>query len=225
MIRRLMPSALALAVALVLPPVHAEDPAATAPIAAPDAAVAAYTALQARWAEIKYGLPEKDQSAAFEALVKQADAAVAAHPRDARVLTWRGIVLSTWAGAKGGLGALSLCKRAKADFEAALAIDERALDGSAHTSLGSLYYQVPGWPVGFGDDDKAREHLSAGLALNPAGIDSNYFWGDFLHEEGDDAGAEVALRKALDAPPRPGREQADAGRRGEIEHLLAELHG
>ena len=225
MIRRLMPSALALAFALALPSVHAEDPATTASIAAPDAAVAAYTALQARWAEIKYGLPEKDQAAAFEALVKQADAAVAVHPRDARVLTWRGIVLSTWAGAKGGLGALSLCKRAKVDFEAALAIDERALDGSAHTSLGSLYDRVPGWPIGFGDADKAREHLSAGLALNPAGIDSNYFWGAVLHDSGDDAGAAAALHRALEAPPRPGRERADAGRRSEIESLLARVHG
>lgn len=181
--------------------------------------------MQARWAEIKYGLPAKDQAAAFEALANEADAAVAAHPRDARVLTWRGIVLSTWAGAKGGLGALSLCKRAKADFEAALALDERALDGSAHTSLGSLYDQVPGWPIGFGDDDKARAHLSAGLALNPAGIDSNYFWGAFLHDSGDDAGAAAALHRALEAPPRPGRERADAGRRSEIERLLAEVHG
>jgi tetratricopeptide (TPR) repeat protein len=229
MIRRLS-LVTALAFALALPLAQAQESNATvdavaAPEAAPDPAVAAYAALQARWAEIKYGLPEDAQAAAFEALAKDADAAVAAHPGDARVLTWRGIVLSTWGGAKGGLGALSLVKRAKADFEAALAIDEHALDGSAHTSLGSLYYQVPGWPVGFGDDDKAREHLEAGLRLNPDGIDSNFFYGSFLHEAGDDEAAVAALRKALSAPPRPGREQADEGRRGEIRTLLGELHG
>ena len=43
----------------------------------------------------------------------------------------------------------------------ALAIDPKALAGSAYTSLGSLYYQVPGWPIGFGDDKKAREMLEA----------------------------------------------------------------
>lgn len=225
MIRRLLPLALALALVPVSQLVRAEGPAIE-PLAAStseDPATAAYTALQSRWAEIKYDLPKKEQAAAFEALARSADAAVAAHPEDARILIWRGIVLSTWAGAKGGLGALPLTRRAKADFEAALAQDEAALDGSAHTSLGSLYYQVPGWPVGFGNDDKAREHLSAGLALNPDGIDSNYFWGDFLHQSGDDAAARAALNKALEASPRPGRERADAGRRDEIARLLAEL--
>jgi hypothetical protein len=211
-------------------PAFADDTAtstapATGDAAVVDPAVMAYTTLQRRWAEIKYATPEQAQAAAFEALSREADAAVAAHPQDPRVLTWRGIVLSTWAGAKGGLGALSLCKRAKADFEAALALDEHALDGSAHTSLGSLYYQVPGWPVGFGNDDKAREHLQAGLRFNPDGIDSNYFWADFLHDEGDDAGARLALQKALAAPPRAGRERADEGRRAEIRALQAQLQG
>jgi hypothetical protein len=35
----------------------------------------------------------------------------------------------------------------------------------------------------------------------------------------------AAFRKALAAPPRPGRESADAGRRGEIEAALAALEG
>lgn len=183
------------------------------------------TRLQSRWAEVKYGLSGDAQAAAFEALAKEADAAVAAHPGDAAMLTWRGIIEASWAGAKGGLGALSLVKKAKVDFEAALAIDEAVLDGSAHTSLGSLYYQVPGWPVGFGDDDAAREHLQAGLRLNPSGIDSNYFWADFLRDQGDDAGAIAAFRKALAAPARPGREAADAGRRTEIDAALAKLEG
>ena len=38
-----------------------------------------------------------------------------------------------------------------------MAIDPKALDGSAYASLGSLFYQVPGWPIGFGDDKKAAE--------------------------------------------------------------------
>lgn len=225
-----IPLLLAIALLAATPGLQAQDTLASAPApaaetAAPavDAAVAAYSSLQLRWAQIKYGLPAKDQPAAFEALAKLADAAVAAHPRDPRVLTWHGIVMSSWAGAKGGLGALSLVRDAKGDFETALAIDETALDGSAHTSLGSLYYQVPGWPIGFGDADKARAHLQAGLRLNPDGIDSNFFFGDFLRDEGDDQAAIAALEKALQAPPRPGRESADEGRRAEIRSLLTTL--
>lgn len=219
----LMPMAALLAAPSAQAAQAADAPPAAATLAAPAASPVA--TLQARWAEIKYGQPANTQATAFEALAKQADAAVAAHPRDAAVLTWRGIIEASWAGAKGGLGALSLVKKAKADFEAALAIDDAVLDGSAHTSLGSLYYQVPGWPVGFGDDDAAREHLQAGLRMNPAGIDSNYFWADFLRDQGEDEAAIAAFRKALAAAPRAGRESADAGRRGEIEAALAALEG
>jgi Tfp pilus assembly protein PilF len=65
--------------------------------------------------------------------------------------------------------------------------------------------------------------LKKGLAANPDGIDSNFFYGDFLYRSGDYAGAEQALRKALKAPPRPGRAVADEGRKGEIQELLRKI--
>ena len=77
--------------------------------------------------------------------------------------------------------------------------------------------------MGFGDDDKAREMLAKGLALNPEGIDANYFQADFLREQEDWAGAEKALLKALAAPARPGRERADAGRRAEAQAMLKQV--
>jgi tetratricopeptide (TPR) repeat protein len=176
-----------------------------------------------RWAEVNYNTPKKQREAAFESLAKQAAAARAAQPKDAGALIWEGIVLSSYAGERGGLGAMSLAKQARADFEQALRIDPTALDGSAYTSLGVLYYQVPGWPVGFGDDDKARDLLRKGLQVNPNGIDANYFYADFLRDQGDWAGAAAALQKALAAPPRPGRELADQGRRREATELLAKV--
>ncbi len=180
-------------------------------------------AVRDRWAEVNYNTPKAQREAAFEALAKQAAAAKAAQPKDASALIWEGIVLSSYAGERGGLGALGLAKQARADFEQALKLDPNALDGSAYTSLGVLYYQVPGWPVGFGDDDKARDLLRKGLKVNPDGIDPNYFYGDFLRDQGDWKGAAAALEKALAAPPRPGRELADQGRRKEAAALLAKV--
>ena len=180
-------------------------------------------ALQTRWAEIKYQTPEDAQEKAFAALANEAAAISKAQPQAAEALIWEGIILSTYAGAKGGLGALGLVKQAKTKFEAALEQDPHALAGSAHTSLGSLYYQVPGWPVGFGDDDKAREHLQAGLVDNPEGIDSNYFYADFLFEQDEYVAAAAAISKALQAAPRPGRELADQGRRKEAEALQTKI--
>ncbi|MBU1329251.1 MAG: tetratricopeptide repeat protein [Gammaproteobacteria bacterium] len=179
--------------------------------------------LQQRWAEINYQTPADAREKAFASLSEQADAAVKAEPKAAELLIWRGIILSTYAGAKGGLGALSLVKEAKASLEQALALDAKALDGSAYTSLGSLYYQVPGWPVGFGDKDKAAAMLKQALAINPKGIDPNYFQADFLYRNGRYDEANTALNKALEAAPRRGREVADAGRRSDIATLQQKI--
>jgi Flp pilus assembly protein TadD len=77
--------------------------------------------------------------------------------------------------------------------------------------------------LGFGDDKKAAELLKKGLAINPNGIDSNFFYGDFLFRSGDYDGAEKALKKALLAAPREGRALADEGRRKEVNELLAKI--
>lgn len=192
--------------------------AASSPVAV---AEAPYVALQRQWEQAKYNTPEAEREKALEALSNQAKAVLADHPKDAPTLIWSAIVLSSYAGEKGGLGALSLVKEAKGLLEQAIEVDPNALDGSAYTSLGSLYYQVPGWPVGFGDSDVAREMLDKALATAPDSIDANYFYGDFLLSEEDYAGAIEKFEKALQAAPRPGRELADSGRRQEVEAGLA----
>lgn len=178
--------------------------------------------LQTRWAEINYQLPEKQREAAFARLAAEAEVMLR-EEQAAELLVWRGIILSTWAGAKGGLGALDLVKQAKVSLEQAIALDPLALDGSAYTSLGALYYQVPGWPIAFGDDEKAESLLRKALTYNPQGIDPNYFYGDFLYREKRYPEAAKALETALAAPDRQGRELADEGRRGEVAALLTKV--
>jgi tetratricopeptide (TPR) repeat protein len=180
--------------------------------------------IQQAWAKVNYETPAGDARAqAFDALEKRAEAFTQQHPTRAEALIWEGIIESSYAGAKGGLGALGLAKAARANLEKALEIDAGALDGSAYTSLGTLYARVPGFPVGFGDDDKARKLLLKALELNPNGIDPNYFYADFLYEEGQYADARKYLERAAKAPPRPGRETADKGRRAEIDALAAKV--
>jgi tetratricopeptide (TPR) repeat protein len=178
--------------------------------------------LQHQWEIIKYRTPEKEQEKKFEALAAKAHQASRAFPDRAEPLVWEGIIVSSWAGAKGGIGALGLAKRAKAHYEAAIKIQPDVLQGSAYNSLGVLYYKVPGWPMGFGDDKKAQELLQKALVVNPAGIDPNFFYGEFLVEQGKPREALTYLERALQAPPRPGRDIADAGRREEARKLLEE---
>jgi Tfp pilus assembly protein PilF len=142
----------------------------------------------------------------------------------AETLIWEGIVLSSEAGAKGGLGALGLAKDAKQRLDEALKINDKALSGSAYTSLATLYAKVPGWPIGFGDKERAEEFFKKSLAINPHGIDPNFFYGEYLADRDRVAEARTYLEAALKAPPRPGRELADSGRRQEVQALLTKLN-
>jgi tetratricopeptide (TPR) repeat protein len=180
--------------------------------------------IQQRWAQIQYQIPEKQRPAAFEQLAAQTSHFTAERPDVAEAWIWQAIVTSSWAGAEGGLGALAKAKQAKADLEKSLTLDPKALQGSAYTSLAALYDRVPGWPIGFGDSDKAELLLKQALQLNPDGIDTLYFWGDHLYRQKRYAEARAALQKALQAAPRPGRESADAGRRKEVAALLADVN-
>jgi tetratricopeptide (TPR) repeat protein len=180
--------------------------------------------LQQRWAEVNYQLEGKTQLSAFAQLVEEAEKLSANEPSSADVWIWSGIIKSTYAGAKGGLGALSLAKEAKADLERAMEIDADALDGSSYTSLGTLYHSVPGWPVGFGNDGKAEELLRKALTLNPKGIDTNYFYGTYLLDEKRYDDAEKYLLQAQQAPVRPNRPVADSGRQREIAQALELLN-
>ena len=180
--------------------------------------------IQQAWAKVNYESPAGDErNKAFDALEKRAENFTHQNPTRPEALIWEGIIESSYAGAKGGLGALSLCKEARGNLEAALKLDPNALDGSAYTSLGALYYKVPGFPVGFGDDAKAEKLLQKALKLNPNGIDANFFYAEYLFEQSRYPESLQYLDKAGKAAPRPGREAADKGRRGEIVALTAKV--
>jgi tetratricopeptide (TPR) repeat protein len=183
----------------------------------------AVSELQRDWEVIRYQAPAAEREKRFEALAAKAHKTSETHAGRPEPLVWEGIILSSWAGEKGGLGALSTVKQAKALYEQAIQIDGNALEGSAYNSLGVLYYKVPGWPVGFGDKTKARELLQKALAINPKGIDPNFFYAEYLVETRHADQAVPYLEKALQAPARPGRQLADQGRREEAKALLEKI--
>ena len=176
--------------------------------------------VQRDWEVIRYQAPPAEREKKFEALATKAHQVSQAFPGRSEPLIWEGIVVSSLAGEKGGLGALGLVKQAKSLYETAIQVDGTALDGSAYNSLGVLYYKVPGWPIGFGDKNKARELLQKALSINPRGVDPNFFYGEYLVETKRPEEAVPYLERALQAPARPGRQIADAGRREEARALL-----
>lgn len=179
--------------------------------------------IQHGWAKAYYQVPDKQKESAFKELAARAHQFTVANPSRAEPMVWEAIVLSSYAKFAGGLGALDKAKMAKELLLKAEKVQPDVLEGSVYTSLGSLYYKVPGWPIGFGDKKKSREYLEKAVKLNPTGIDANYFYGDYLLEQGEYAKAREYLEKAMAAPARPGREDADQGRHQEVQQALEKL--
>lgn len=179
--------------------------------------------LQHEWAHINYELEDDQKADAFIALIAKAKAFVNEAPDNAELIIWQGIIQSSTAGAKGGLGALDYAKAARKSFEQAMRLDENALSGSAMTSLGVLYHKLPGWPISFGSDKKAEKLLKHALEVNPDGIDPNYFYAEFLFDNGKYSQAREYAQKAKQAPARLERPLADVGRRQEIAQLEAKI--
>jgi hypothetical protein len=181
--------------------------------------------LQKEWAILKYQLSNEDQK--LQGLSDLEDKAVRvsdAYPGAPEPLIWEAIIVSTRAELLGGLSGLHEAERARALLKIAEKANPSALHGVAYTCLGVLYYKVPPWPVGFGDTTLAKTYLEKGLAQNPDGIDSNYFYGDFLSQTGDTQNARKVLEHALAVSQEadPG-DVAIQGRRAEIQHLLLAL--
>ncbi|MGM3223492.1 tetratricopeptide repeat protein [Dickeya zeae] len=176
-----------------------------------------------QWSVCQYRTPASMKEACFATLSRQAQELAENYPNRADYLISSAMVESSWAGVKDGMEALNLAGQAKSLLEQAIVIDPQALNGAAYTILGVLYYQVPGWPLGFGDDKKAERYLKTALKMNPTSIDANFFYGDFLLKAGRKSEARQYLNTALTTAPRPGREIADQGRRAEAEKALAQL--
>lgn len=179
--------------------------------------------IQQQWAVIKYKTAEKQQEQAYKALAEKAHRLSSQNASNAEPLIWEAIILSTLAGSEGGLGALSSVKKAKTLLEKSLEINSNALNSGAYTSLGALYYQVPGWPLSFGDDDKARENLEIAITKNPKSIDANFFYAEFLADQDEYKKANVFYNQALKSPARPDRPLADEGRIEEIKLAMNKI--
>lgn len=175
---------------------------------------------QHAWAKGSYSLPEDQREEYFDQLQKQAHEVSKQYPGQADPLIWEGIITASHAKYQSIFSAGGTAKTARDLLLKAISINPNALDGSALVSLGTLYYKVPRFGS-FGDPDKAREFLLRGLKVDPNSMDANYFYGEFLYEQGDKPQAIQYLKKSLSAPARPGRQDADAGRHAEAQALLA----
>lgn len=177
-----------------------------------------------QWAKIKYlSKDDAERKEKMAALAESAEGLVKRYPGRAEALIWDGIVTSERASLTWGLTALNLASRARDILLEAEKIDPKALDAGAPTSLGVLYYRVPGFPVGWGDTKKARQYLEEAVKNAPNGRDAHYFYADFLYEQGEYKTAEDVLKTALALPHHPERPVWDEYFPQVMEGLLAKV--
>jgi len=177
-------------------------------------------AIQHTWAEIKYRVPKAGRRDAFASLLRKTGSFHHMYPDRAEATLWSAVVLYNYAGEVRGIRALDMVKRSHSMLHQAEKMNPKAGNGLILTALGQLYYKVPGWPVAFGDDIKARSYLRKAIELNPNGLDANYFMGDYLLRKKQYRQAAIHLRRAIHAPPRVQRPIADAGRKADSLKLL-----
>lgn len=176
--------------------------------------------IEAEWASIYYSSPKSQQEAAYSALLGKTEQLLTEAPESSELLYWKAVVLSSRAEKQDGFTALKAVNEAKDLLLTAVDRDPNTANGSAYVVLGNLYNLVPSWPVAFGDKDKARAMFLTALKINPNGIDSNYFYGDFLLANHDTKQAQNFFEKALSAPTRKEQTFADNKLKDEVKLAL-----
>jgi tetratricopeptide (TPR) repeat protein len=177
--------------------------------------------LAEHWATAKYlSNTDAERKQRMEPVAHEAEALASRYPGRVEAMIWNGIVTSERASLTWGLTALDLATKARDILMEAEKRDPKALDAGAPTSLGVLYYRVPGFPIGFGDNNRARQLLQEAVKNAPNGRDAHYFYADFLFEQGEYKEAEQVLKKALTLPSHPERPIWDANFPKVMEGLL-----
>jgi tetratricopeptide (TPR) repeat protein len=157
---------------------------------------------------------------AFEEVRLKAAALEAKYPKRAEPMVWQAWALEGQADIDRSFSSLSRLKQARRKLEAAIEIDPAANDGDAYALLGGLYAQIPGFPISFGNTKKGQEHLLKALAINPTGAVPNLGYARYHMKMGNPDQVIKYATVVLTAPPRPGREKADADLRSQAEALI-----
>lgn len=159
----------------------------------------------------------------LETLLPHSETLASDNKDDAGFQMMAGFYNAQYAGYTGGLGALKYAKAAREFLEKSVKLDPALYGSSAHVVLGTLYAQVPRWPVGFGDKKKALKNYQAALKLSPNGIDSNFTYASYLFSQKKYVEAKTYLKKANTAPARADRPKADQRVRERIAKGLLEI--
>ncbi|MEI6706797.1 MAG: TRAP transporter TatT component family protein [Methylococcales bacterium] len=180
--------------------------------------------IESEWATVYYGLPKAKQAIAYSELLTKIQPLIEHYPNDASVIYWQALVKASYAKHQNPLTALQTINEVRNLLTKAIAINPQVMNGAAYIVLGTLYDKVPSWPIAFGNDDTAKTMLETALKINPNGMVSNYFYGEFLLTHDEEQAAKSYFNKALAAPIRPEQPYADQQMKHKIQLALKKLN-
>jgi tetratricopeptide (TPR) repeat protein len=179
------------------------------------------------WEHVKLRVTDRnDRESQMASLVRRAENISKQYENSPDPVVWLGMLMSEQAALANENGsplkAWELANRARDLLERIEKIDPASVDAGAPTTLGLLYAQVPGFPIGFGDKTKARQYFQEAIRNAPDALDVNYFYGDFLYREGEIAEAIKVFDHALTLPELSNRPNWDKSLRVKIRKTLLE---
>ena len=103
-------------------------------------------------------------------------------------------------------------------------LDPNVINGGVYSSLGLLYNEVPGSPIGFGDKDLAKNFLTKALKISPNGMISNFFNGQYYFQKKEYSAALQYFKKAKQGSFQDNRELAKKGTIKEIAQWITKTN-
>lgn len=182
--------------------------------------IASIQSIKDEWETAFYALPQEQQESALASIGIRASGYLKTNPEIAEPYIVLALIECSLAANEGGFSALGHVKKARELTQKAIAINPLAMDGSAYVILGNLYYRLPGWPISFGDNDIAKSYLETAIRMFPEGLDTNYFYGDFLLDEENPKAAIPYLERADRAPVRSASRLSDLKLKEELKVSL-----
>lgn len=179
--------------------------------------------IELTWAKTYYEQSKQQQQSTYPQLLKQLEQLDKQHPNDANIIYWEGLIKASYAEHQNPVAALEAIHEVRNLLTKAISIEPNVMNGAAYVVLGTLYDKAPQWPIAFGDEHKAKEMLETALKISPDGVESNYFYGEFLLDHDEQQAAVAYFKKALSGKVRAEQPYPDEQIKHKAKIALANL--
>ena len=120
----------------------------------------------------------------YKGCIVTADKALAINANEVGALYWKAVAIGKLSEESGILNALRMTRPMEQLFLRVIALDENFDSAGAHKALGRMYYKLPGFPISFGNKEKALFHLKRAHTLFPNDIITRAFYAEVLLDMG-----------------------------------------